>query len=67
MSDVVLIMQALANPDKYGIGGSDKNAINDQGWANADIAGTSKGVTNDDALAIQEFLLKKRTSLEAAK
>ncbi|SHM93603.1 endo-1,4-beta-xylanase [Ruminococcus flavefaciens] len=64
MGDVVIIMQALANPNKYGIGGTDEHAITKQGWANADIAGTSKGVTNDDALAIQEYLLGKRTSLE---
>ncbi|SEH78132.1 endo-1,4-beta-xylanase [Ruminococcus flavefaciens] len=60
MGDVVIIMQALANPNKYGIDGTDEHAITKQGWANADIAGTSKGVTNDDALAIQEYLLGKR-------
>ena len=27
MNDVVLIMQALANKDVYGIGGSDENAL----------------------------------------
>ncbi|MBR0511624.1 MAG: cellulase family glycosylhydrolase, partial [Ruminococcus sp.] len=60
MSDVVLIMQALANPNKYGISGSDKNHITENGWKNADIPSTSTGVTTDDALAVQEFLLGKR-------
>ena len=64
MSDVVLVMQSLANPDKYGLTGSDKNHITNIGWNNADIPLTSKGVTTDDALAIQEYLLGKR-KLEA--
>ena len=34
MSDVVLIMQSLANPNKFAIGGSDKNALTAQGNAN---------------------------------
>ena len=63
MSDVVIIMQALANPNKYGMEGTDDHHITKQGWVNADIIGTSSGVTTDDALAIQEYLLKKRTSL----
>ncbi|WP_303823574.1 endo-1,4-beta-xylanase [Ruminococcus flavefaciens] len=66
MGDVVIIMQALANPNKYDVGGTDEHCLTVQGRANADIAGTSKGVTNDDALAIQEYLLGKRASLEFA-
>lgn len=61
MADVVIIMQSLASPNKYGVNGSDKNHITDTGMKNADIPGTSKGVTTDDALAIQEFLLGKRS------
>lgn len=64
MGDVVIIMQALSNPNKYDVGGTDEHSLTVQGRANADIPGTSKGVTNDDALAIQEYLLKKRTSLQ---
>ena len=63
MADVVLIMQSLANPNKYGLKGSDEHCLTLQGAANADIPGTSKGVTTDDALAIQEYLLGKRTNL----
>ena len=62
MSDVVLIMQSLANPDKYGLNGTDANHITPEGWANADCE-TAKGVTTNDALAIQLLLLHKVTSL----
>lgn len=63
MGDVVLIMQALANPNKYGVGGTDKNAVRVQGWTNADVFEKGAGVTTNDALAIQEFLLGKVKSL----
>ena len=64
MSDVVLIMQSLANPNKYALGGSDEKAITAQGLANADVADHGNGVTAGDALRIQEYLLKKIASLE---
>ncbi|MCR4794297.1 MAG: dockerin type I repeat-containing protein [Ruminococcus sp.] len=57
MSDVVLIMQSLANPNKYGYEGSDKNAITELGLANADVWNTGDGVTGEDALHIQKYLL----------
>ena len=56
MGDAVLIMQALANPSKYGESGTDKNHITSQGTLNADIYGDD-GMTNLDALAIQRRLL----------
>ncbi|MBR5683464.1 MAG: carbohydrate-binding domain-containing protein [Ruminococcus sp.] len=59
MSDAVMIMQALSNPNKYGRGGTDKNAITEQGWKNADCNGANDGVSNNDALAIQMYLLGK--------
>ena len=59
MSDAVMIMQALSNPNKYGRGGTDKNAITDQGWINADCNGANDGVSNNDALAVQMYLLGK--------
>ncbi|MBO7473876.1 MAG: carbohydrate-binding domain-containing protein [Ruminococcus sp.] len=59
MSDAVMIMQALSNPNKYGKGGTDKNTITDQGWINADCNGANDGVSNNDALAIQMYLLGK--------
>ena len=58
MADAVIIMQSLANPDKYGENGTDKNHITEQGKKNADIAGDNDGITNADALAIQKKLLK---------
>ena len=63
MGDAVLIMQSLANPDRYGVNGSDELHITEQGLANADVSEKGNGVTNADALAIQEFLLGLITSL----
>lgn len=62
MSDVVLIMQSLVNPDKYGLNGNDNSHITKQGKINADVAGGDNerggdGITNLDALQIQKFLL----------
>ena len=57
MSDAVLIMQSLANPDKYGINGSDERHITAQGLANADVNETGDGVTTGDAQVIQAYLL----------
>ena len=47
MADAVLIMQSLANPDKY--------QLTDQGKFNADLNGD--GITVGDAQKIQEMLL----------
>lgn len=55
LSDAILIMQALTNPDKYGVDGSDPTHITAQGMINADIDG-SKGVAPKDALTIQQHL-----------
>ena len=64
MSDVVLIMQALANPNKYGLEGTEKTHITEIGWNWADVDLSSKGVTANDALRIQEYLLHKIDSLD---
>ena len=61
MSDVVLIMQALANPDKFGINGTDPTHITENGFKFGDTNGD--GLTLKDALRIQEYLLGKITSL----
>lgn len=55
MSDVVLIMQALSNPNKYGENGTAELHITAQGIANADTNGD--GLTVGDAQAIQKALL----------
>ena len=49
MADAVLVMQSLANPDKY--------TLTDEGSANADCSGDKDGITNKDALAIQKYKL----------
>ena len=49
MGDVVLIMQSLANPDKY--------TLTEPGIYNADVSEAGGGITANDALAIQKFLL----------
>ena len=63
MSDVVLIMQSLANPNKYGLNGSDRTHMTEQGQANADVHKRGNGVTSNDALAIQLKLLNVISSL----
>lgn len=55
MADIVIIMQSLANPDKYGVNGTDSNHITADGCLCADI--DENGVTNTDALTIQKYLL----------
>ncbi|MCQ2470001.1 MAG: carbohydrate-binding domain-containing protein [Ruminococcus sp.] len=57
MADVVLVMQSLANPPKYGLEGTDKTHITKQGQDNADVAERGSGITNLDALSIQKYLL----------
>ena len=55
LSDAVMIMQALANPNKYGIDGTAEHHLTEQGKLNGDMNGD--GLTVSDALAIQEKLL----------
>ncbi|MBR4626647.1 MAG: right-handed parallel beta-helix repeat-containing protein [Ruminococcus sp.] len=54
MADAVFIMQSIGNPDKY--------KLSDKGEANADVDGTP-GITNKDALRIQQYKLGIVTSL----
>ena len=63
LSDAVLIMQALANPDKYGVTGSARSHITLQGWSNADVHKRGNGISSNDAVAIQKRLLGLITSL----
>ena len=55
MADVVLIMQSLANPNKYGLNGSDPHHITKRGSALSDM--DNNGITPNDALKIQRILL----------
>jgi len=64
LADAILIMQSLANPDKYGLEGSNDKHLTDRGKLNGDVDSSTAGLTSNDALKIQEFLLRKITSLE---
>ncbi len=55
IADAVLVMQVATNPDKYAQGKSDVS-ITAQGEINADVDGKA-GLTNSDALLIQQFKL----------
>ena len=58
LADAILIMQALATPNKYGIDGDNEVHLTAQGRINGDVTGNANGLTADDALTIQKFLLK---------
>ena len=62
MSDVVMVMQACLNPQKYGVEGSSDDRMTPDGEKNADVDGKS-GVTPNDALVIQKFTLSLVDSL----
>ena len=55
IADAVLVMQVATNPDKYAVGKSSVS-IKPVGEANADVDG-KKGLTNSDALLIQQHKL----------
>ena len=57
LNDAILVMQTIGNPDLYGISGTDEKCITKQGEINSDVAGSSDGLTNLDALEIQKYLL----------
>jgi hypothetical protein len=65
LSDAVMIMQELANPNKFGLNGTDEHHITEKGLKNADCCNVGDGVTNNDALAIQKYLLKLIDKLPA--
>ncbi|MBO4877581.1 MAG: glycoside hydrolase family 9 protein, partial [Ruminococcus sp.] len=47
VSDAVAVLQYISNQTKY--------ALTDQGKANADLVDAGKGITGDDAIAIQKI------------
>ena len=65
LADVILIMQALANPNKYGINGTAPNHLTEQGQLNGDVDSVSRGLTGGDALKIQKYLLGLITDLDS--
>ena len=54
ISDAVLIMQSIANPDEF--------KVSEQGKINGDVIDSGNGLTNMDALAIQYVEIKTITS-----
>ena len=64
LSDAVLIMQSIANPDRYGLRGTEPSAITEKGNLQADVDISTKGVTGNDALKIQKYLLRIISSLD---
>ncbi|MCR5599747.1 MAG: DUF5620 domain-containing protein [Ruminococcus sp.] len=57
LSDAVIIMQSLANPNKYGLNGTDLKHITLQGTVNGDVCENGNGITSADASSIQRKLL----------
>ena len=57
ISDAVMILQAIANKDKYGLTGNDPTHITESGWRNADCSSVGDGVTTKDALAVQKYII----------
>ena len=59
MNDVVLIMQSIANADKYGINGTDEKHITEKGSDAANVHDRAAGLlTVQDALEVQRLLLE---------
>ncbi len=62
IADAVMIMQALANPDVYGL---DKpEGITYKGTINGDVYNHGDGLTNADALEIQKYRIKLITEFD---
>ena len=57
LSDAVMILQAISNNDKYGVGGTDPNCITEEGVKNGDCSNVGDGITARDALAVQKFAI----------
>ncbi|MDE6091920.1 MAG: dockerin type I repeat-containing protein, partial [Ruminococcus sp.] len=56
ISDAVLIMQSIANPEEF--------KITEQGKLNGDVYNTGDGITNNDALIIQYVEIKTITAAD---
>ena len=57
ISDAVMILQAIANPQKYGTNGYDQYHLTLQGEVNSDCYLPGTGMTSMDALAIQKSVI----------
>lgn len=63
LADAVLILQAFSNPDVYGVNGTSEIHITEIGSKNADVYETGSGLTPQDALSVQKYMLKLITKL----
>ena len=58
-------MQSISNQDKYGLKGSDPDHIDEDGQKRANVVDPENtGLTVQDALQIQKFLLELITDLD---
>ena len=64
LADAILTMQSLANPNKYGLAGTAPKHLTEQGKENGDVDKSTEGLTSNDALRIQEYLLNKKVSFD---
>lgn len=66
LNDAVLIMQNIANPNKFGLNGTDELHITSDGLANADVAGdpdgaaTKKDMGGDGVSALDALKIQKK-------
>ena len=56
-------MSAISVSDVYGVDGSIENHITELGVVNADVYEVGTGLTSQDALSVQKYLLKLVTKL----
>ena len=63
LSDAILIMQHLANPNKYSYNGTYDKHLTKQGALNGDVYENGSGLSSADALSIQKKLLNIIPSL----
>ena len=63
ISDAVMILQVIANSDKYGVNGSSDTHITEQGILNGDVYKKGSGLTTQDALSIQKYVAQLITAL----
>ena len=63
LSDAVMILQSISNPDKYGVNGSSESHITAQGVLNGDVYANGTGLTPQDALSIQKYVAELITKL----
>ncbi len=64
LADVVLVLKVISDPGKYGEKGTNATHITVQGAKNADVYERGSGLTSQDAIEIQRYLLKMVHSLK---